>query len=293
MKKEKKIWLVTTEHKEENLWFRDDEDFKVGMNYVAVQVAVSNVKVLVFILMSNHIHFVLYGTWEQAVSFVNGYKMRYAKYVQRKYGVREFLRKNRVDIREIPEEEDEAVERAVAYVQMNCVAANICPHPSQYPWGCGNAFFSRPGSGRKSLGEISARAKRRLLHCALDLPPAWVLGEDGYILPSSYVNVKYVEQLYRTPARMNYFLNRSSKVRRRIVSGETDLPSFRDQTVLSAVPDLCRTLFGKENFGELKPAEQSELLRQLRYRFSSNVNQLARVTGLSYAAAARLLEELD
>ena len=92
---------------------------------------------------------------------------------------------------------------------------------------------------------------------------------------------------------MNYFLNRSSKVRRRIVSGETDLPSFRDQTVLSAVPDLCRTLFGKENFGELKPAEQSELLRQLRYRFSSNVNQLARVTGLSYAAAARLLEELD
>ena len=122
MKKEKIIWLVTTEHKEENLWFRDDEDFKVGMNYVAVQVAVSNVKVLVFILMSNHIHIVLYGTWEQAVSFVNGYKMRYAKYVQRKYGVREFLRKNRVDIREIPEEEDEAVERAVAYVQMNCVA---------------------------------------------------------------------------------------------------------------------------------------------------------------------------
>ncbi len=293
MKRGRKIWLVTTEHLEDGLWFRDDADFKVGMNYVAVQVAVSNVVVLVFILMSNHVHFVLFGTWEEVVAFVNGYKMRYAKYLQRKYGVREFLRRNGVDIREVPEDEGEAVERAIAYVQMNCVAANICSHPTHYSWGCGQAFFHPAKAGGRPLGEISARAKRRMLHCAMDLPDTWLLGEDGYVIPACYVNVRYVEQLYRTPNRMNYFLNTSSKARKRVVSGETGLPSFRDQVVLPAVPELCKSLFSKSSFGDLEREEQVELLRQLRFRFSSDVNQLARVTGLTYAAAARLLEDSE
>ena len=28
----KDYWLVTTEHLKEGLWFRDDDDYKVGMN---------------------------------------------------------------------------------------------------------------------------------------------------------------------------------------------------------------------------------------------------------------------
>lgn len=113
------------------------------------------------------------------------------------------------------------------------------------------------------------------------------------MLPTSYLNVRYVEQLYRTPNRMNYFLHTSSKARKRVASGETGLPSFRDQTILPTVPELCKTLFGKASFGELEREEQVELLRQLRFRFSCDVNQLARVTALTYAAAARLLEDSE
>ena len=98
------------------------------------------------------------------------------------------------------------------------------------------------------------------------MPGEWLLGDDGYILPFSYLNIKYVEQLYGTPRRMNYFLNTSSKAQRRIASGESDMPSFRDQIVASAVPDLCRTLFGKPCFQELNPAQKAELLRQLHNR---------------------------
>ena len=59
----KKYYLITTEHLEDKLWFREEEDFVVGMNYVALQALLSpEVLVLAFILMSNHVHFVLYGT---------------------------------------------------------------------------------------------------------------------------------------------------------------------------------------------------------------------------------------
>ena len=35
----KKIYLLTTAHLEDGLWFRDEEDFKVAMNYLAIQAA--------------------------------------------------------------------------------------------------------------------------------------------------------------------------------------------------------------------------------------------------------------
>ena len=58
----REIYLLTTDHLEEGLWFREEEDFKVAMNYVAIQAACSStVTVLAFILMSNHVHFVLQG----------------------------------------------------------------------------------------------------------------------------------------------------------------------------------------------------------------------------------------
>lgn len=289
MNDEKKIWLVSTDHLEDGLWFREEEDFKYGMNFIAAQAVFSAVTILAFILMSNHVHFILYGTREEVLAFINGFKTRHARYLQHKYGVREALRRNGVDIREI-QEDDEALERAIAYVQMNCVAANICSHPVQYPWGTGGTFFNAAPRKGVPVGTLSVRAKRRMLHSKAAFPDNWLLADEGYILPSSYLNVRYVESLFRTPQRMDYFLKTSSKARKRIESTDSGLPSFRDQTILTALPDLCRSLFGKSVWKELSEAEQAEMLRQLRFRFSCNVNQLARVAGLSYEEAARLLD---
>ncbi len=292
MKNEKKFWLVSTDHLEDGLWFREEADFKVGMNYVAVQVNLTDVIILAFILMSNHVHFVLYGTRAEVLAFINGFKMRYSRYLQHKYGLTEFLRGNGLDLMEIPDDEQEVLEKVIAYVHMNSVAANICQHASQYPWGSGGAVFDPTPLKGRPLGCVSVRAKRRLLHCACDLPAGWVLGEEGYILPSSYLDIRYVENLFRSPRRMNYFLANSSKAKKKIHPGAIDPPAFRDQTILAVLPDLCRTMFDKKTFADLSETEQIEMLRQLRFRFNANVNQLARVTGLTFEAAARMLDSV-
>ena len=286
----RKIWLISTDHLEEDLWFRDEEDFKVGMNFVAIQAACCpEVVVLAFILMSNHVHFVLWGTREEVELFIRQFKHRYSIYYSNRWGIKKILRLNGIDIKEIPYD-NEAPERAVAYVQMNCVAANICSHPSQYPYGTGDVFFNQKGGGGTRLCDLSARARERLLHTNCEtLPPDWRLGPDGYILPQEYVDARSVEARFRSPQRMNYFLTTSSKARKRLESKE-HLPAFRDQIILAALPDLCRSLFGKESFGTLSPGEQTEFMRQIRFRFSADVNQIARVCGLSYAEAARLID---
>ena len=290
MKSDICIWLVTTDHLEDTLWFREEEDFKVGMNYVAVLAAGMPVFILAFILMSNHVHFVLMGTESDARAFINEYKRRYSKYYQRKYGFAKFLKKNDFDIQLIPFD-DEAPERAIAYVLMNCVAAKICTHPSQYPWGSGDVFFDGRTPRGIRVDALSDRALIRITHSSRsDLPGHWLIGEDGYVLPTSYVRVAYVENLFRNPSRMDYFLRTSSKARKRLESGPDAQPSFKDQTILVALPELCRALYGTSTFEEINDEQKKEVLRQLRYRFSSNVFQLARVVGLSYEAAARLMD---
>ena len=89
--------------------------------------------------------------------------------------------------------------------------------------------------------------------------------------------------------RMNYFLNTSSKARKRLETEER-LPAFRDQIILAALTDLLRSLFGKESFKELTSQEQPEFMRQIRFRFSADIHQIARVCGLSYADAARIID---
>jgi REP element-mobilizing transposase RayT len=285
------FWLATTDHLTDRIWFRDDEDFKMGMNLVAILAVALQVDVVSFILMSNHVHFVFCCPYEQAERFMNEFKRRYSQYMRKKYGVKELLRKVHVDIRPISGK-DESMEWAIAYVQMNPVAAGICLHATGYRWGTGNSFFrDTPAKGRR-IGTLSERARRRLLHSKEELPSHFIVGEDGYILPDSYVKVDLVETAYRTPRRMNFFLQNSSKAKLRLDSSEKALPAFRDQIVLSAIPDLCASLFNKTSIQALTEDEQTELLKQLRYRFSSNANQLGRVTGLSYETVTELLNRL-
>ena len=281
-------YLVSTSHLTDRLWFRNDEDFKVGMNHVATLAASSCVKILCFILMSNHVHFVMVGQLDEVERFITEYKRRYSSYYSHKYGTREFLRRNDVDISRI-ELEDEALERTIAYVQMNSVAANICANASFYPWGTGCAFFNGNPPQGKTASEYTGNALMHLLHSRVSLPGHFRILEAGYVDPASYVSVQTVEHLFRTPARMNYFLNSSSKAKSRLT--ESALPSFRDQTILSSIPDLCHTLFRKNALSELTENQQGELLRQLRYRFSADINQLCRVLGISYEEAVRFLDK--
>ena len=170
------------------------------------------------------------------------------------------------------------------------IVPNICSDPSHYPWGTGNCFFNLKKPVGMRLGNMSARARERLLRSNFDkLPLEWRVNQEGFIFPQEYVNVKEVEDLFRTPKRMSYFQDSSSKARKRLESDE-HLPAFRDQVILAAMPDLYQNLFGKKSFITLTPNEQTECMRQVRFRFSADVNQIARVCGLSYAEAAQKME---
>ena len=292
MSKKIKVWLVTSEHLENRLWFREEQDFIAGMNYVAVMVSEMNIAVLAFILMSNHVHFLLVCTREEAEQFISEYKRRYSGYLNRKHGTVNVLRRNKVDIKEIPDDPD-SIAWAAAYIINNSVAANICGHPSQYPWGSGDVYFNKTFLDGILVSSLSKRKLRSYLQTKVTVPGEWKINTCGYIHPRNYINTQYMEETaFRSPNGMNYYISNSSKAKKRLESGEDKLPSFRDQSIIAVLPDLYRSLFGKRFFNDLNYSEKVELMRQIRFRFSSNVHQIARVTGLKYEEAAEMLDSI-
>ncbi len=283
------LYLITTDHLDECIWFRDEEDFKVAMNTIAILAFVLKINILAFILMSNHVHFLLECSYEEARRFINTFKQHHSRYMHFKYGIWKMLRENHFDIQKV-ELINESPERAIAYILMNCVAANICLNPSDYPWGTGSAYFKfKPGKGTP-LGSLSVRKRIRLLRSKASLPFEYLVGEEGYILPESYVKVRFVESLFRSPGRMNYFLQNSSKAKRRLEASDPLLPAFKDQVIAAGIKDLCHSLFQKRDLSELDARQLTEVLKQIRYRFSAHPHQIARIAGIPYEQVAKLLD---
>ena len=256
------------------------------MNIVPICAYLTGVKVLTFILMSSHVHFVLLCSKNEAKCFIDKFKMLYGKHYCRKYGANDYLRRLGIDIQEVFIE-DESLFRAIAYVIMNCVAANLVPSPILFPWGTGAVYFNaNPPYGQK-LGEMSQNARRKLLKSRVELPEDYLIGEGCYILPCSYVPVKYVESLFRTPKRYAFFLNTSSKAKQRME--KTEAPSFSDHIVKAAMINIIHSLFRKASIQDLNDVQKAELMRQVQRRFSSDESQLVRASGLQADEVSRLI----
>ena len=282
----KRYYFLSSSHLEDRIWFRDDEDFKAGMNFVAI----TTVRCTVDILMSNHVHFILLCERQEADRFYNTFKQEYARYFRSKYHTPHLLRRNAADIRLISTE-NEGLERVGAYLLCNPPAANICVHPSLYLWGCGRCLFSGLPSRGQDVGTFSTRQRRVLLHSKFQGGKGLIYGEDGYILPESYIRKDIVEAVFRTPNRLEYFLRTSSKVRQIWEGTSPVMPTFRDQSIAGFADDIRSTLFRKKSVSDLDEDEVKRLVHETRRRSGADVGQLARVLELPPEKVAQILSD--
>ena len=287
----RKFYFLSSSHLEDKLLFQDDEDYKAGMNYVAIAALRAGVEVLVFVLMSNHVHFILWARDADARIFSEIFKRLYSGYYRKKYGIDHLLRRNNVDYREVPVR-DEKLMRAIAYVIMNPVAANICLSPTTYRWGCGASFFSsRPLKG-KSLSSMSVREKMRFLHSKQAPDVGWILCDEGYILPESFIRKDFVESLFGTAKRLNFFLINSAKAKKATDTWEHIQPSFQDQTLIYVMRDIYSSVFRKSRWEELSISEKERLVYEMRRRLGPDPVQLSRVLGVRPDELSEIISRL-
>ena len=90
------------------------------------------------------------------------------------------------------------------------------------------------------IGSLSYRTRRNILHSQTDLLDAFLINDNGLILPECYVDILSVENLFRSPARLMYALSRNENLEMEL-TGDILRKTMPDNFGCWADTGLCRT----------------------------------------------------
>ena len=268
--------------------FKTTSDFISGMNDIAICVLGFDVSILCFCLMSNHFHFVLYGTQVECERFAEEYKRRCA--IRMRYGSGDVHAMKAVEVQLFLIDSQEYLENVIAYVLRNPLAAGICMMPYHYRWSSMMEYFSggRQCQG-KCVNEMSERMRFRILKSRTSVPDHYVVDESGMIFPSCYVDVAAVEKIFRHPARLLVSIARKVEADIEIKFGISDTVCMNYNDIKSQLPDLVRREFGKDSINQLSMDERIKLCLHLKRNFRAGVKQIARLTHLDPSLVSKVI----
>lgn len=258
---------------EDNIIFRKREDYIAGMNYVALCTFCTGISMLAFTLMSNHFHYVVYGTTEEVMEFINSYKLLISRYIHNTYGTERLLRRVSTGCKTI-ENTNDALRTIIAYVLRNHIKAGINQSVQGYEWSSGNCYFCGRDllEGTVSVSEIGTREYRMMMKSKVRLDSSYRVNSSGYIEPASFVCVGFVEKCFGRTRNFDYFIYKTGSSRSS--EGPVD---FTDDLVLAGLKEI---LFKKYETGDLKdvgPGANKDILLMLKRQFNCSPKQLARI----------------
>ena len=283
----KGYYHVSSHGLERNDIFKSREDFIQGMNDVAICVLGYDVLILCFCLMSNHFHFLLYGTLEECRRFSEEYKRRCGIRMRNSGDVKGLkdveVRLDRID-------DLRYLENVIGYILRNPMAAGIKVLPYLYPWSSASLYFNpQIIIGGEVLNEMSERKRFRILKSRTSVPDNYMVDSNGMILPSCYVDYAAVEKIFRHPARLLAALARNVENDVEIFLGVADEVSMTDQEILSQMKELIWVEFHRDSISQLSMEQRVRLCRLLKLNFKAGVKQIARVTHIDPDLVARVL----
>lgn len=286
-------WHFYTSGDSVEVMFRNDEDFRNGMNRIYTVSCAYDILILAFVLMDTHIHFILYGEFEACNRFIHEYVRRTSMYVSSNYNERNSLRG--VEISHQVIDDDRYLKTAICYVVKNPLAAGLPYNPWDYPWSSGTLYFRCRDSWTSpkwmSL-ENSTNFSRRDLSIVLkthQVPDGNLPMISGLIYPDLYTEIDLVQKIFRTHRAYNFFLNVSKDIdieSREVVISRLTIPI---NELRECRKQVSLKLFGKSDLRELNVSQRVQLVRTMKGRYNSSLKQIVRVCGLVYDEVKGLL----
>lgn len=263
--------------------FQDKIAFIAGMNIIAQSYLCSNVKILAFILMDNHVHFILYGTIEDCIHFKDKFYHKFAIWYSN-HNKGRILNVLEFDIKELTDER--YLLNSIAYVLRNGIAAGFAYCPDDYKWSSAGLYFRSPEkletitSGWSSISELSIRAIRRVMHSHTEIPSNWKITSEGFIWPGNYVDYKMVESLYHTPKSFAFFMGQSKEEDINKSLGMVSKVALPDIELREKAVELSMKMFKTSYVRKLSVPDRLSLAKELRRMYRCSAKQIARVVHL-------------
>lgn len=262
--------------------FQDDEDFIAGINRIALCILKNYVEVIAFILMDNHVHFVLYGTALQCKEFINSYKMLTGKWIHNKYGLKDYLRLLPTEMISISDEE--TLLNTLAYIDRNSIVAGYRYMPSQYPWGSARYMFRDKEheyqQESKPLAQFPSSKQRSLLKTRTKVPGEWHVDSRGMISPHSFMDFSRIEHIFRTSTRYSYFLAKKLEGHVEMQLAKSRKVFIPDKELRQIVRKIAHDTFRTEDVRTLDVKSRLAIAKRLRYDYASTLKQISRMVCL-------------
>lgn len=283
-------WHFSTDGNAIDCLFYDDGDFIAGMNRIYITVRGYNVIILAFSLMDTHIHFVLYGEFDECNRFMHEYVRRTSIFIAKKHGENNKLDGVPIDYQRV--DNDYYLKTVICYTVKNAPVAGIPFNALDYPWSSGPLCFKKAGywsspswqgeeNNLSDSGIMGTQTLRRVLRTR-DLPEKNLRMAGSLIFPGEYVAYELVERLFRTTKSFNYFLCRTKEEEVDSKGGTISHLSVPMQEMRQHKNELCLELFNTASIKTLNTSQRLILARSLRSRFNSSIKQIARLCGLVY-----------
>ena len=274
-----RYYHISSHGLERNDIFKCNEDFIAGMNDVAICAVGFEVSILSFCLMSNHFHFLLYGSLEECKNFASEYKRRCAIRMRLTSGEVKALKE--VDIQIDLIDNKEYLENVIGYILRNPMAAGIIIMPYHYKWSSASLYFrgEKHDVGER-LNEFSERKRYRILKSRVPVPDHYIVDKQGMILPSCYVDVDSVEKILRYPSRLMVLLSKKVENEVELKFGIADSVNLTDQEIITQMNDIIRREFEKDTLAQLSMEQRIKLCLLLKRNLMAGVKQIARIDHL-------------
>lgn len=264
--------------------FQDDEDFIAGVNRIALCLLRVHVEVIAFILMDNHVHFILYGSMLQCKQFINHYKMLTGRWIADKYGIKEHLRLLPAEIIRI--EDEDSLLNTLAYIDRNSIMAGYKFMPCEYPWGSARYLFRdmkydcHESEDFKELRTIGIVRQRAMFKTRMTLPDDWKVDHRGMVYPGSFMDFSRIERMFKSPTRYNYFLAKKLEGHVEMQFSQARKSFMPDKELRTVVKKLSLELFGTDQMRSLDVNSRIAIAKRLRYDYASTLKQISRMVYL-------------
>ena len=277
------IYHICTDGNSCPVLMREDSDFIIAVNYLAICAWRTSVQVVAYCIMANHFHFLISSeNRERTAAFIAMFKRMLSMYLQKKYGLTKVMKNVGNGISLI--DDLRYLQNCVAYILRNPICARICGRVEDYPWSSYHCYFSDKGNNgfQKMISDLTARERRLFLKSDINLSACpFLVDSSGNVLPSSFVRADIVEKLFRRSGKSFLFaLGVTNDSRMEYDLTVKPLIGSTDMDLVSEVDKVVSRYFPGKTLAELSRSDTCRIIKQVFYNNKTSIPQLSRVLGL-------------
>ena len=276
----------SSSHQETRLLFRSRRDFIFGVNTLALLLPGSDVQIVAYCLMDNHIHILLIGKYGKCLKYYDRVVHRIAMMIGKEYGVSGVLKVEEVEI--VPIMNDPQLKDEICYIHRNPYKARIAS-PVCYPWSSADVYFPFQKPEGKRISEMSISSVKKLFRTHGNIPD-WYEHHDGKITNSSFVSSnKAMEKFISSVEYFDILRRYSLESEVEESHGIHENVTFSDAELQERIKHVCVNEFHVDSHRSLARKDLLRLARVVSARYGARPAQLARLIGVDKETLKRIL----